>query len=267
MERYVIRGGEWGYQRLQVLARCWHPTTSALFDRVGLAPGMRCLDLGCGGGDMSFELARRVGPDGSVVGIDMDEVKLALAAEAAVKQGLENLEFRAMNVYEWAEAGSCDIVYCRFLLQHLSRPVDVLRTMWQAVTVGGAIVVEDADFGGSFCDPPNPGFAFWVDAYQRVLERHGGDPQLGRKLHRLFPAAGIPEPAITLAQRTDSTGENKTLPYSTVSATAEAIVHEGIATAEEVEAALANLADFAEDPASLCGSPRVFQAWSRRHRD
>ena len=107
--------------------------------------------------------------------------------------------------------------------------------MWQAVTVGGAIVVEDADFEGSFCDPPNPGFAFWVDAYKRVLERHGGDPQLGRKLHRLFPAAGIPEPAITLAQRTDSTGENKTLPYSTVSATAEAIVHEGIATAEELK--------------------------------
>ena len=172
---------------------------------------MRCLDLGCGGGDVSFEL-RQVGPDGSVVGIDMDEVQLALAAEAAVKQGLDNLEFRATNVYEWAEPGSYDIAYCRFLLQHLSRPVDVLRRMWQAVTVGGAIVVEDADFEGSFCDPPNPGFAFWVDAYKRVLERHGGDPQLGRKLHRLFPAAGIPEPAITLAQRTDSTGETGPCP-------------------------------------------------------
>jgi len=142
----------------------------------------------------------------------MDEVQLALAAEAAVKQGLDNLEFRATNVYEWAEPGSYDIAYCRFLLQHLSRPVDVLRRMWQAVTVGGAIVVEDADFEGSFCDPPNPGFAFWVDAYKRVLERHGGDPQLGRKLHRLFPAAGIPEPAITLAQRTDTTGETGPCP-------------------------------------------------------
>ena len=248
-----------------MLARCWQPTTSALLDRVGLAPGMRCLDLGCGGGDVSFEL-RQVGPDGSVVGIDMDDVQLALAAEAAVKQGLDNLEFRAMNVYQWAEPGSYDIAYCRFLLQHLSRPVDVLRRMWQAVTVGGAIVVEDADFEGSFCDPPNPGFAFWVDAYKRVLERHGGDPQLGRKLHRLFPAAGIPEPAITLAQRTDSTGE-------TGPALFHGVGHRRGDRARRyrdrrgVEAALANLADFAEDPASLCGSPRVFQAWSRRHRD
>jgi len=264
MERYVIRGGEWGYRRLQVLARSWQPTTSDLFDRVGVALGMHCLDLGCGGGEVTFELARRVGPDGSVVGIDMDEVKLELARNAAVDRGVSNVEFRAMDVYAWTEPGRYDLVYCRFLLQHLSRPVDVLRAMWQAVAAGGAIAVEDADFDGSFCDPPNDGFAFWVDAYQRVLHRRGGDPHLGRKLHRLLPAAGIPSPAVTLAQRADSTGDVKTLPYSTIEATAEAIVQEGIATAEEVEAALTSLADFAEDRASLCGSPRVFQAWSRR---
>ena len=63
------------------------PTTSRLLDRVGLAPGMRCLDLGCGSGNVSFGLARRVGPGGSVVGIDMDEVKLALAGRATREKG------------------------------------------------------------------------------------------------------------------------------------------------------------------------------------
>lgn len=109
-----------------------------------------------------------------------------------------------------------------------------------------------------------PGSHFWVEAYQRALERHGGDPQIGRKLYGYFPAAGIPDPTITLAQRADSIGEVKTLPYSTVEATAEAIVQEGIAIVAEVASALASLADFAEDSGSLCGSPRVFQAWSRR---
>ena len=78
-EQYVIRGGQLGYERLTVLARSWQPTTSALFDRVQLGPGMRCLDLGCGSGDVTFEMAERVGPDGSVTGIDMDMVKLGLA--------------------------------------------------------------------------------------------------------------------------------------------------------------------------------------------
>ncbi len=58
----MIRGGKQGYDRLAVLARNWLPTTSALFDRVQLGAGMRCLDLGCGGGDVTLVMARRVGP-------------------------------------------------------------------------------------------------------------------------------------------------------------------------------------------------------------
>jgi len=126
----VIRGGKQGYERLKVLARTWLPTTSALLDRAGLGLGMSCLDLGCGGGDVTFELARRAGPGGRVVGVDMDEVKIGLARQGAVAQGLPGVEFRVMNVYAWAEPGTYDLVYCRNLLQHLSRPVDVLRTMW-----------------------------------------------------------------------------------------------------------------------------------------
>jgi hypothetical protein len=59
-------------------------------------------------------------------------------------------------------------------------------------------------------------------------------------------------------------GEAKTFPYSTVQATAEAIIAQGIASAGQLRAALDSLNDFASDPASVCGSPRLFQAWSRR---
>jgi ubiquinone/menaquinone biosynthesis C-methylase UbiE len=263
-EQYVIRGGQRGYERLQVLARAWQPTTSTLFDRVQLGPGMRCLDLGCGSGDVTFLMAERVGPDGSVTGVDMDEVKLGLAQKVAATQGRLNVEFRQMNVYELAEPGAYDLVYARFVLQHLSRPVDVLRAMWAAVRVGGVVVVEDADFEGSFCDPPHDGFAFWVEAYQRVLERHGGDPLMGRKLHRCFTEAGIPEPSVAVVQHAHRTGEAKMLPYSTIEATADAIVAEGVATAEQLRAALDSLAEFGADTHSLCGSPRVFQVWTRR---
>jgi 2-polyprenyl-3-methyl-5-hydroxy-6-metoxy-1,4-benzoquinol methylase len=82
--RYVIRGGRDGYNRLLVLARASWPDTAALFDRAGIGPGMQCVDLGCGGGEVTFELARLVAPGGSVTGVDMDEVKLDLARKAAV---------------------------------------------------------------------------------------------------------------------------------------------------------------------------------------
>ena len=94
----MIRGGSDGYTRLQVLARARRADTVELLRRAGLLPGMRCLDLGCGGGEVSFELASLAGVSGSVVGIDMDEVKLALAREAATGRGFANVEFRAGNV-------------------------------------------------------------------------------------------------------------------------------------------------------------------------
>jgi ubiquinone/menaquinone biosynthesis C-methylase UbiE len=81
VERYVLRGGHAGYARLEVLARARRADTVELVRRAGLCPGMRCLDLGCGDGDVSFELASLAGPAGAVTGIDMDEVKLALARE------------------------------------------------------------------------------------------------------------------------------------------------------------------------------------------
>lgn len=264
MEKYVIRGGRAGYDRLQILARSWLPTTSALFDRVGLGAGMSCLDLGCGGGDVTFVLAERVGPAGRVVGVDFDDVKLGLARESAAAQGLSAVEFVTRDIYEWSDPGAFDLVYCRNVLQHLSRPVDVLRTMWEAVRPGGVIVVEDADFEGSFCEPPNAGYDFWMEKYQRVLERHGGDPLSGRRLMRRFLEAGIPAPNMSVVQRVDVAGEAKTIPHSTVEATAESIISEGIATADEVAEALGQLLALADDPTTICGSPRLFQAWSRR---
>ena len=80
VEQYVIRGGAAGYDRLRILARARWPDTSDLLARVGLRSGMRCLDLGCGGGEVTFEIARLVGQDGCVTGVDMDEAKLSSPA-------------------------------------------------------------------------------------------------------------------------------------------------------------------------------------------
>jgi ubiquinone/menaquinone biosynthesis C-methylase UbiE len=263
-ERYVIRGGREGYERLQLLARAHWQNTSELLDRVGVRPGARCVDLGCGGGEVTFELARLAGEDGQVTGVDADEVKLALGRESAAKRGIANVEFRVANVNDWNEVGAYDLVYCRFLLQHLSRPVDLLERMWAAARSGGAIVVEDADFDGMFCHPPNEGFEFFKRLYPRVLERRGGDAAIGRKLYRYCLEAGIPEPTLRLVQRADAAGEAKTLVLSTLEATADAIVGEQLASAAEVSSAIASLAAFTDDPQTVVGDPRVFQLWCRR---
>lgn len=260
----MIRGGKEGYERLLLLARDRWPDTAALFERAGLSPGMRCVDLGCGGGEVTLEMARLVAPGGSVTGVDMDEVKLDLARQEAARRGLGNAQFRLLNLHDWDEPASYDAVYCRFVLQHLSRPVDVLRRMWAGVRPGGVLIVEDADFDGWCCYPPNDAFDLFVGAYNQVLERRGGDHTMGRKLYASFLAAGIPGSHVAVAGSAWTEGEAKTLAWSTLDATAEAIVSEGIASRDEVASALDEVRRFTEDLGTIICGPRVFQVWSRR---
>jgi ubiquinone/menaquinone biosynthesis C-methylase UbiE len=264
VERYVLRGGRWGYDRLQLLARVRRARTLELLGLAGLRSGMRCVDLGCGGGEGTFELAQRAGPGGFVVGVDIDEVKLALAREAAAERGLVNVEFRQANVNDWAEPAGYDFAYTRLLLQHLSRPEDLLRRMWAAVRPGGVLAVEDADFDGLFCHPENGSFDFYGRMLRRVIELNGGDATLGRKLYRHFLQVGIPAPELRLVQDVGTVDESKFLAPSTLQAIADAIVGAGLAAEAEVTAAIADLDAFAADPQTLVAGPRIFQLWARR---
>jgi SAM-dependent methyltransferase len=264
VERYVIRGGKEGYERLLLLARDRWPDTAALFERAGLSPGMSCIDLGCGGGEVTLEIARLVAPGGSVTGVDMDQIKLDLGRRVAAGRGLANVEFRLLDVRDWDEPGGYNAVYCRFLLEHLSQPVDLLRRMWAGVRPGGVLIVEDADFDGWCCHPANDGFDFFVRTYAQVLQRRGGDHALGRKLYGCFLAAGIPGPRVAVAQPVWIEGERKTLPWSTLEASTEAILSEGLASEDEVTAALTTLQRFTADPQTLISGPRIFQLWSKK---
>jgi trans-aconitate methyltransferase len=122
MTGYVLRGGKPGYDRLLLLARDRWADTRALLERAGIGAGMRCLDLGCGGGEVTMAIAAMVAPRGTVVGVDTDEVKLALARNEAAARRLGNVEFTALDVRDWDEPGGYDAVHARFLLHHLSQP-------------------------------------------------------------------------------------------------------------------------------------------------
>ena len=82
--QYAIRGGKAGKARLDLLARVMLPTTTQLLDCVGLIRGMKCLDVGCGGGHVALLMASKVGPGGHVIGTDTDGEILALAGQLQI---------------------------------------------------------------------------------------------------------------------------------------------------------------------------------------
>src|SRR5918912_3663027 len=86
------------YERLRAQARVWEDATLRLLDRIGLAPGMRCLDAGCGPGETMRLMAERVGPAGRVVGVDADAALGAQALAMLHGAGHRQCEFAAADL-------------------------------------------------------------------------------------------------------------------------------------------------------------------------
>jgi SAM-dependent methyltransferase len=261
---YIIEGGRGGRARLSVLARVMAASTSALLDRFEPLVGLTVVDAGCGGGDVSFELARRVGPGGRVIGLDLDEEKLAIARAEAAGLGLGNIEFVCAGVLDpWPVEGA-GLVHARFLLTHVPEPEAVLARARAALAPGGVIGVQDIDYGGQFCDPPCEVFDRAGDLYAQAALEAGGDPFIGRRLIRLLEGSGFGAIAGDLAQPFGRSGDVVELPCLTFEAISGAVERGGLATADEIANTARELRAFAADPRSILSVPRIFQAWGRR---
>jgi SAM-dependent methyltransferase len=263
-ERYAIRGGVEGRERLRTLARVMQPFTESLFDRVGIREGMACLDAGCGGGDVTFDLARRTGPAGRAVGIDFDDVKLGLARNEAATLGLDNVSFRQTEIGACNFDAEFDVIYSRFLLTHLPDPVAAIARMRTWLKPGGVLIVEDIDFTGHFCHPESPALRRYVDLYRQAVQRRGGDPHIGPRVPGLLVDAGFEGVAMHVVQPAGISGEVKLLNAVTMENIADSIVADGFATRTEVEQVIAELYDFGRDPRSVVSISRVVQTWGRK---
>ncbi|MBX3027252.1 methyltransferase domain-containing protein [bacterium] len=261
--RYVIHGGARGVDRLRILGRVVAPTTRALLERAGVGPGMACLDVGCGGGDSTAELARLVAPDGRVVAIDADAAAVDLARRTAAARGLAHVEFRVGLAGEGATAPEFDVGYARFLLTHLRDPAAAVAWMRAHLRPGGVLVLEDIDFRGHFCHPANAAFDRYTALYAAVVQSAGADPFIGPRLPDLLRAAGCEAVAMQVVQPAGFDPDVKVMAAITTEGIAARAAAAGLATRAELASLAEALHAFARDPHSVMSLPRIVQAWGR----
>jgi SAM-dependent methyltransferase len=266
MPGYAIRGGKEGKERLNLLARVMRPTTSQLLNKVDLKKGMNCLDMGCGGGHVTLLMASMVGPSGKVIGTDTDREILALAREDAEAANLDNVEFRQADASlpQWHR--EYDLVYARFLLSHLSEPQSCLEAMVDACKHEGTIVIEDTDCSGNFSYPPFAAYERFVGLYQKVIQRRGGDPNIGPKLPGMLRHAGAKEIEISVFQPAHIQGEGKLMARMTMERIGDAVISEGLATQSEVQQIINDLDAAAVNAEIVMSQPRIFQVWGKPSR-
>jgi SAM-dependent methyltransferase len=179
-----------GHHESVLRSHSWRTiANSAAYLEPHLHPGLRILDVGCGPGTITAEFADRVGPEGSVVGIDASEAVISLASNT---QPRDNVTFAVGDVYALdAFDDSFDVVHAHQVLQHLADPAAALREMHRVCAPGGIIAARDSDYPSMAWHPYVPEFGEWLELYSSITRENRGHPDAGRRLLGWALEAGL----------------------------------------------------------------------------
>lgn len=254
------RAGE--IERLLVQSAAIEFDAGVMLERIGVAPGWRCLDLGCGPGGMLGLLSGRVGPGGKVVGLDADAVFLEYARSRAPA----NVELVLGDAYRTAlPRASFDLVHARFVAATVGRPEALFAEAVALARPGGSVAFQEPDIGTLRCYPPHPAWDRLVGLCEKVFALAGGDVRLGQRLHVLAEQAGLE----AVQYRPFLVGFRSGQPMSdflpaTVESLRGPVLQHGLVGARELDAALAECRRHLADRHTISNYVTVVQVWGRR---
>jgi ubiquinone/menaquinone biosynthesis C-methylase UbiE len=186
--------------------------SDAQFETIGIKPGERVVDLGCGPGGVLSQLSKRVGPTGSVLGIERDAHFASLARRYVAEHALSQVEVREGDAYDTGlPRASFDGAHMRLVLVNVPEPERIVREMVSLVRPGGWVASFEADLLALVCDPPNPEWTRLLDAYKAYSAAQGIDLCVGRRTHRLFRAAGVVDIHVDAIVRVYPAGDHRRL--------------------------------------------------------
>jgi len=254
------------YQRLRDQALMWQSATEQVLDKIGLEPGMSCLDLGSGPGAVMRLMADRVGPTGRVTGVDIDGALGAQALADLRAQGgaaFEMIEADMLTLEEIPGA-PFDLTFCRLFLMHMQEPVAALEKMLFWTKPGGIVAVQEFDFGAIAVEPICPAMAEFNRLFESVFRAHGRNLRAGRQLPAQFEAAGMGVPDGTLAEAKflplKDMGQMLIGVYQSLFPAAAAL---GIADQARADQFKADMTEAALDGRYYCLTPILIGAWKR----
>jgi SAM-dependent methyltransferase len=156
-----------------------------------LEAGMSVLDVGCGPGTITVDLAARVAP-GQVTAVELTDDVLDLARAEARERNQSNVSFATSNVHALDFSDDTfDVAHAHQVLQHVADPVQALCELRRVCVPDGIVAVRDADYAGIIWFPRPPALDRWLDLYDRAARANGGEPDAGRRLLSWAQEAGF----------------------------------------------------------------------------
>lgn len=241
---------------------------AVMLDRIGVRPGWRCLDLGCGPGGILELLGHRTVPGGQAIGLDADTVLLAAARTWSALHGAGGVALVGGDAYRPPFRSGCfDLVHVRFLASTAGAPEVLFREALALVRPGGVLAAQEPDTETLRCHPPHPAWDRLKRALQEAFACVGGDTQLAQRLYRLMRSLGLEEVQYRpfLVGVTAGSPMADYLP-ATIESLRGTLLGRGLIGVAELEEALAACRRHLADPDTVSTSYLVAQVWGRKPR-
>jgi SAM-dependent methyltransferase len=189
---YLLAGQPTELERLQLQSRVWEPAGRGLLAQLPGGAGLRALDVGCGVMGWLRILSEWVGPEGSVVGSDIEDKMLAGARSFVETESLGNVTLLKDDLFSsQLPPGSFDLVHSRFQIAPLGRADEQITVYRRLVKPGGWIVIEDPDMASWRLNPDAPAVRRLVELIEEGFRTAGGDFNTGRELPSFFRRLGV----------------------------------------------------------------------------
>lgn len=250
---YLLTSSSDEMQRLRLQAQVWEPAAAEFLAELGISPGSRVLDLGCGAMGVLEPLSRLVGDYGTVVGLERDAVQLAAARAFVEEARLTNVSIIEGDAFNTGlPAGDFDVVHIRFLFAPVGRDAELLAEMLRLVRPGGIIAIQEPDASCWNVAPPNQSWSALKTAILAAFRAGGGDFDAGCRTFGMLRAAGLRQ----VSQRNAVlavTGDHpyKRLPLQFAVSLRKRILEGGLMSETQLDACLSDVAAVAQDPGSV----------------
>ncbi|WP_421792606.1 class I SAM-dependent methyltransferase [Hyphobacterium sp.] len=268
---YIIGASEAEIRRLGQQHSIWRETALAGWRRAGLAPGMTVLDMGCGPGHASFDLAQLVGPTGHVIAVDQSGLFLDAVNEGAAARGLTNIETLKTDLANLnLVAGSVDFVWSRWVLSFLANTAELLKRLDAVLKPGGVFIAHEYGHYETFgFYPGDPVQDRFIAAVQNSWRAFGGEPNIAKQIPEIAADMGWKVTGLTPHVFTTRPGELIwEWPVGWLKSDGiDRLVELGFLSAEDSAKFHAMVDDRAKDPASLLTTPMVVEVICQKPRD
>lgn len=210
---YVLGTGAAESARLGLQHRLWSSCAHDLWERAGIKPGMTVLDVGCGPGHATMDLAQIVGEEGRVIAIDESPAFLKQLNDESKARKFVHIDRVLGDVQDLDAAipgvdDLVDLAYARWVFCFLARPEDVVRGLARLIKPGGKLVIQDYfNYETMTLAPRREIFSKVIRAVAASWRNSGGDPDVMARLPAMLRKHGFEVTHLGVQQRVARPGE------------------------------------------------------------